>query len=166
VVSQFQRRKWLLSACVGLVTMAGPAVALLGRGGALVVHPCVPGDGLLGWMGLRLAILRPDVACPAGTFSVDGLAGGTVGLVVIVALPLLATHLASLAVTLGLAARLHAALRVVRLLLATAVRRLPASPSVRTPSSHVAVLAAPMVAVIQREVASPWRRGPPLLTLA
>lgn len=167
MVRQPQRREWLLSARVGLaLTLVGSAAALLERWGALVVHSCVPGRGLFGWLGLRLAILRPDAACPAGTFAVDGQTGGTVGLLVIVAVPLMATHLTSLAVALGLAARLHAALRAVCLLLASVLRRVPTSPSVRMPSSHGAVLVALAVAVIQRDLASPWRRGPPVLAFA
>jgi len=144
----------------------GSAVAPLVRSGALVFHPCVPGDGPLGWLGLRLAILRPDAACPSGTLTVEGRTGGTVGLLVIVTLPLVATHLASLAAGMGLVALLHAALRAVCLLLARAVRRPLASPSVQTPSPHVALVATPTVAVIRRDLASPRRRGPPVLAFA
>ena len=44
-------------------------------------------------MGLRLALLRSDLTCPSGTYAIGGDTGQVVGLVVVVALPLLLAHL-------------------------------------------------------------------------
>ena len=146
---------------LGAVGLAVGALSVLAQRGALLVHQCV-GDGAAGWLGLRLALLRQDVACPSGTLAVGPDGRQALAVVVMVALPVLWVHLLATAIGLALARHVRHVVGValglvvrpfrdrptpVRLVL-RGVRRLVASCAVRAPGPV--------------DVAVPLRRGPPL----
>lgn len=167
---RWQRARRLSAAPVGgLVALALGVGAVLARNGSILVHQCVPAEGTAGWLGLRLALLRTDAACPTGELAVGGDGRQVLGVVVMVALPMLLGHLAGLALSLGLMARLHGLLRAVAAVL-TVVPRPPAA----APASHPQVRLVRLVAVARSVVVlvgrpgaqTPSRRGPPALQLA
>src|SRR5665647_1655124 len=82
-----QRRvlAWLAPALVASVALLTGAMHLAQQG-TLTVQQCVSGAGL-GRVGLGLALLRVDEACPDGQRQV-------IGVVVVVAMPVLVAHLA------------------------------------------------------------------------
>ncbi|MCU1432712.1 MAG: hypothetical protein JWP95_1817 [Actinotalea sp.] len=161
------RRRGLLAARGAVLAgLLVAAVGLVVRQGSLLVHSCVPGDGATGWLGLRLALLRADVECPAGTLAVGGDRGQVMGVVVMVALPVLVSHLAGLGIGLGLLAQLTGVLRAAREVLASVLPHLPRGAGL--PAAPVTVpLTAPSILVpVVRALEAPWRRGPPVLGLA
>lgn len=166
MVSPRQRRPGLLLAPVALVlmTLAG-AATMLSRQGALLVHQCVPGDGAAGWLGLRLALLRADVACPTGSLAVGGDGHQVMGVVVLVAVPALVAHLAGLGLGLGLLARLGALVRSAAAVLAAVLLALPRGLRVGVPRPRAPLASARPLIVGRLALAVPWRRGPPQLLL-
>src|SRR5690554_484190 len=80
-----------LGAAAVAVGLAGALTLLLGlqRHASVIVHQCLPGEGLAGWLGVRLALLRAAVACPEGAVAVGGKGADVVGVTVMVALPVL-----------------------------------------------------------------------------
>lgn len=150
-------------------TVVGVLAALPGllvRHGSVVLHQCVPAEGTAGWLGLRLALLRAEPDCPSGTLAVGGEPRQVLGVVVMVALPLLAAHLVAAAVGIGLAARLHRVVRSAAALLAGVVRRLPGLPGLVVRRLRPAVAAAVARAPRGEPVLGPPRRGPPALRFA
>lgn len=100
--------------------------------GLLRVEGCVPAPGAIGWAGLHLALVHPSTACPAGTAAVGGSPGHTLALVVTLALPALAAHVAALAVVVGAAGVLRALRDTLAALTCRRVRpALPSRPAAR-----------------------------------
>ncbi|WP_182113061.1 hypothetical protein [Actinotalea sp. JY-7876] len=149
-----------------LALLAGIAT-LLARTGTLLVHACLPGDGLVGALGVRLALIGPDGECPEGTL---GLAGdGAARLVLLVALPVVLAYVAAVLGGLSVVVVVRAARRALGACVASlaALRpRLPAAPQllvrpVAAPAAHRVLALAPQVlgALVRR-------RGPPVLATA
>lgn len=139
----------------GVVTLAAQAPVL--------VHRCLPTDGLTGAAGVRLALLRPDVDCPAGTLALGGEPGHVMGLLVLVTVPVVVTHavtaLAAACVLAGAGLLLQAVAALGRVVLP----RLPgpARVLVHRPRAVLADVVRRAVRPVL-DVAVP-RRGPPLL---
>jgi hypothetical protein len=130
---------------------------------AVTVHQCVSVAGL-GRLGLGLALLRVDDSCPAGSLAVGGDQRQVLGVVVLVALPSLASHLMAAGAGLGVLARTcHAVRAVLRTLVPTV--RAPGGPSrIDVPSIAIDV---PRPTPRSRAVVGvPWWRGPPQLRTA
>lgn len=104
-------------AVLGALAGAVAAVGTVSRHAEVLVHQCVA-DGTAGAIGLRLALLHHDPACPSGELAVGGQTRQVIGVVVLVALPVLAAHLVGLLAGAGLLARVRAGLRTVRGVLA------------------------------------------------
>jgi hypothetical protein len=162
-----RRRSLSLVRVLAALCVLSGGLGLLARHGAVTVQQCVAGDGAAGWLGLRLALLRADAACPSGTLAVGGSGGRVMGVVVLVTLPVLVAHLAGLGVGLGALGRLRRALEAARSVLAWVVPHLPASV-VPVPSGDDVPpsVAARTVVVLQHTLEAPWRRGPPALRIA
>lgn len=154
---------WLAPALVVAVAGIAGALHLAGRG-ALSVQQCVPGTGV-GRLGLGLALLRVDEVCPRGTLAVGGDQRQVIGVVVVVALPVLAAHLAGATLGVGLLARLHGLLRVLVAALGSLGLHLPTgAPLVSAVREQVDVaVEAPTSRVV---VGVPQRRGPPRVSFA
>ena len=159
-----QRRPGLTLAPVALAlaTLVAGA-AMLSRQGALTVHQCVPGDGTAGWLGLRLALLRADVACPTGSLAVGGDSRQIMGVVVTVALPVLLAHLAGVGLGLGLLARVRTIVRSAAGVLAAVLPRLPRGRTLGVRRAPVLLSSAWSWVAGRLGVEVPWRRGPPEL---
>ncbi|NTW40832.1 MAG: hypothetical protein HGA44_13280 [Cellulomonadaceae bacterium] len=155
----------LVAGVVAVIGGAGAAAALA-RHGALLVHQCLPGDGTAGFLGLRLALLRVDSACPGATLAVGGDTRQVAGVVVLVALPVLLVHLVALAAGVGVLARLRQLVRSVATVLRGAVRTRPAAALVMVRRVRAAVESAHPTPRGRVSVESPWRRGPPLVATA
>ncbi|MBX9247034.1 hypothetical protein ICW40_19775, partial [Actinotalea ferrariae] len=102
--------------------LAAVVSALVGAG-ALLVHPCLPGDGVVGSLGVRLALLGPDAECPVGTLALDAGAPGAARLVVLVALPVLLAHVAATLAGVSLLVVVRSVWRAVRGAVASLTRR-------------------------------------------
>lgn len=153
---------WLLPLLAVATATAGGALHLVERG-ALTVQQCVPGSGL-GRVGLGLAVLRVDPACPDGTLAIGG-DSRVIGVVVIVALPVLLANLAGATLGVGVLARLHGVLRALLGLVGALRRRLP------VPASLPGVVQVRVDVPVERPssravVGVPWWRGPPQLSFA
>lgn len=144
--------------------MAGAAFFLAVRAlgwGQVVLHQCVPGDGPLGVLGLRLALLRTSAVCGDGSLAVGP--GG--GVVASIALGTLLLHVTLLGGGLGLTGLLARAWRSAR----SAV--LAALPALLLHVRAVLVPGRPSLVVegVPASLARPAifrghpRRGPPLL---
>ena len=158
------RLPWpVLAPLVALLAVTSGVVAL-GRTGSLLVHHCVPGDGVDGWLGLRLALLRADSACPTESLAVGGDGRHVLGVAVVVALPVLLGHLAGVGLGLGALGALRAlgraALGAVALL-GGLLGRLPGAvvPLVRRVARTVPASGSTRGGAVAAGV--PWRRGPP-----
>jgi hypothetical protein len=131
-----------------LVAFVGASSALA-RTGALLVHQCVA-DGTAGAIGLRLALLRQDAACP-GQLAIGGEPREVIGVVVLVAVPVLLAHLVGVLAGLGMLARVRAGVRTVARVLSGLLRR---------PEPVALHVAARQLAPVARREAAP--RGPAL----
>ncbi|MDO8106640.1 hypothetical protein Q6348_05445 [Isoptericola sp. b441] len=151
-----------LAAVLAALSVVGVGFATASRFGAILVHQCVAGDGMAGALGLRLALLRPDAACPSGALAVGGDSRQVMGVLVVVALPLLLVHLLGLTMAAGLLARIGLAVRTVVRVLAGLVRRPePARPAL--PRCARPVPAGLLRGAVEgAPVGSPLLRGPPL----
>ena len=158
-----ERRPWLLLAPA--LAGAGAAAWLLVHLGGVLVHQCVD-LGAAGWVGLRLALLRSDLTGPSGTLAVGGEAGQVVGVVVVVALPLLVVHTLAAIAGLGALTGLRRAFGAALTVLVRRPRRVlaPVAPVVGPrPEEPVDV---PSWSVVTAAAdGTPWRRGPPVLAL-
>ena len=146
--------------------LAGLALvgALIGPA-QLAVHHCVAGAGPVGWLGLRLALLRTSADCPDGALAVGGSGAHGALVVVSVAVPTLLAHVLAVAGGLGLSALLAQAASGIRLVLRAVLHVLPGAP--RVPWVRAALVAAREIAVV-RTRALPvrhWDRGPPALSV-
>ena len=150
-------------AVLGVLALASAGFGALTRFASVAVHQCVA-DGTAGAIGLRLALLRHDAACPSGTLAIGGDGRQVTSLIVLVALPVLVVHLLGIAAAAGMAGRIRAGVHtMVRLPLAGLVARpepvaltvLPLRPVRSRRSRSRAPIEGPPAGV-------PWRRGPPL----
>lgn len=147
---------------VALVAVLVASLALVEQG-TVLVQQCVAGGGVVGRLGLGLVLLRADEACPTGTFALGGDGRHVLGVVVLVAVPALLTHLAALAAGLGLLARAAAALRHVARVVTQVLPGVPEAPhAVVVPTRSPAWVDA-RPADDLTAAAVPWRRGPPAL---
>ncbi|MCV2395062.1 hypothetical protein OEB99_12150 [Actinotalea sp. M2MS4P-6] len=151
----------VLVVLLGALTSVVAGVMALSRHAEVLVHQCVA-DGTAGAIGLRLAFLRHDAACPSGELAVGGDTRQVVGVVVLVALPVVVAHLLGAVAGVSLVARVRSALRTVRDVLAGLVRprtavRVPVVRARWTPFEVThARLDDPWLAV-------PTLRGPPVV---
>ena len=153
----------MLSATLG-AALGGvlAAFAVLVRGGAVMVHQCVAADGAAGWLGLRLALLRVDGDCPTGALAIGGDGRQVMGVVAMVALPVLLAHLGGLGVGVALLALLARVLRgAADALRHVGPRVLAPAPVPATPRSAPAVASFHAV-VSALTTTSLRRRGPPV----
>ncbi len=152
-------RRWPLLAAA-FVAAVGAAVAALVAAGALLVHPCLPGDGVVGSLGVRLALLQPGSDCPVGTLALDA-GSPSARLVVLVALPVLLAHLATALAGVSVLVVARSVGRAVRSAVGSLAPRLPGAPGTR-PRPVRAPAAGPTGAVATaRPVGGVRRRGPP-----
>jgi len=158
------------AALLGAAVAVGALVLALAGGlahhGALLVHQCIPADPAVGRLGVGLALLRTDGDCPTGTLALGGDGRHVMGVVVLVALPVLLTHLLALATGLGLLARLRVLVRATLTVLGWAARPVPATHALLVPGARRYVVAARRRASGRPVLVAPWRRGPPALGLA
>lgn len=155
-------RLWLAVATVVAATVLS-SVAYLVQQGAVTVHECVAG-GDLGGFGLALALLRTDPSCPDGLLAVGGEPRHVIGVVVLVAIPVLFAHLVAAMAGVGVVTRLHRMLRGLVALLRT-VCRIPATPPLRG-VVRVVVDVAVETSMSRAVVGVPWWRGPPQVQFA
>lgn len=152
----------VLGALVGTVAALGVLAVVLREHTAVVVHQCVPGEGLAGWLGLRLALLRPDAACPDGALALGADGRHVVGVTVMVALPVLLAHLAGAGIGVGTARVLGRTVRGAVGLVVRVLRRIPSRVAPFLVGSRAPVVTAqrgPHGDVVGRVR---WRRGPPV----
>nr|WP_297426589.1 hypothetical protein [uncultured Actinotalea sp.] len=150
---------------VAWAALAGGVVALAAHAPVLV-HRCLPADGLTGAAGVRLALLRPDADCPSGTLALGGEPGQVMGLLVLVAVPVVVAHvltmLAAACVVAGAGLLVRAVGRLGRL-----VRpELPRAPRVPVGRPRAVVPVVVRDAVRTVLDAAVLRRGPPALAAA
>lgn len=153
----------LVLPALGVLGLLVGLAALLAERGALLVHQCVGvGGGAAGWLGLRLALLRPDATCPSGTLAVGPDGRQALAVVVMVAVPALLAHLGAAAIGLGLARRARLVVGIALRLLRPRLRRRPAPVAVvlREVRRFVASRAGRPPGPV--DVAAPLLRGPPL----
>jgi hypothetical protein len=143
-----------------LALVAG--VAALAAHAPVLVHRCLPADGVTGALGLRLALLRPEADCPSGTLAVGGETGQVMGLLVLVAVPVVVAHALSLLAAACVVAGAGLLVRAVTRLAGTVVPTLPGVP--RSVVDRPRTLAAAVVRAAVRPVldAAVPRRGPPV----
>lgn len=78
----------------GCAALAGAVLWILGTIAPLVsFQRCVSPDPRLAWIGVHLTVLRPDPGCNSGQLALNAGPGHTVGLVVMVAVPVLVANL-------------------------------------------------------------------------
>lgn len=157
----------------GLSRLAGPGVGLgvalgglasLVAAGTVLVHRCVSGDGVTGWLGLRLAVLHSEVDCPSGV--AVGADGRQVAvLVVMVTVPALLAHLLGAGVGLGLMAQVRRVLSGVLGALSAVLPR-PARTPRPLPASRTPHVGRPWRPTAEGLRLAPRRRGPPALAPA
>jgi len=145
------------------------ALALLGAlvGPAqLVLHHCVAGAGPVGWLGLRLALLRGSADCPDGALAVGGTGAHSALVVVSVALPTLVAHVLAVAGGVSLSALLSRAASGVRVVLRAVGFRLPGAP--RAPWIAAVLVAGAALAGVPARIVTGRHgdRGPPVLLAA
>ncbi|WP_372594634.1 hypothetical protein [Actinotalea sp.] len=144
-----------------VLTLAVSVVPVLVRSGSLLVHQCVS-DGTAGWLGLRLALLRPDANCPTGTLAVGPDGGQALAIVVLVAVPVLVAHLVAMAAGLGLARHARLLVGAVLRLLGGPFRTRPAPATTLVRPVRLLALVRTVRAPGPVDVRVPLRRGPPL----
>lgn len=153
---------------VVLALLAG--VAALAAHAPVLVHRCLPADGLTGAAGIRLALLRPDADCPSGTLAVGGEPGQVLGLLVLVAVPVVVAHvltaLAAACVLAGAGILLRAVGALASTLAGAVVAALPGSPGPVVDRPRAVVATAARLAVRPVLDAAVPRRGPPLAPAA
>lgn len=148
-----------------LLLVAGLAFVQVAARGRLMLHACTSADGPLSMLGVRFALLRSTADCPDGTFAlVPGAPQGAI-VVLSLALPVVAAHVALGTCGVGVTALLVRVAASAARLLRTVLRHLPHADSpavlpdlVRAP--------APVSSVGHRLrgalLAAHPRRGPPL----
>ncbi|WP_456825383.1 hypothetical protein [Cellulomonas sp. P5_E12] len=149
-----------LAPVVGLV-VAGLMAAVAAQGRVLL-HDCVAAGGVLGPLGLRLAVLSDAADCPDGSYGLGSMSQGAVVLLS-VAVPVAALYLLLTACGIGLTALLVRAARQVRLLLRRAVPGLRAARALPVARRARLVASGVVAPRIERVLAGGvGRRGPPV----
>jgi hypothetical protein len=110
-------------------------------------------------------MLRVDEACPYGTLAIGGDRQQVLGVVVVVALPVLLGNLAGAALGIGVLARLRGILSALLALLG-ALRRRPSSPAPLPAVVRVRVDVPEDRPASRAVVGVPWWRGPPQVSFA
>lgn len=152
---------WLAPVALAVVTTVA-LLAQLGERASVTMQSCVDGGGF-SRVGVGFALLHAEPTCP------DGVAMGpshqqVIGIVVMIALPVLLAHLVGLAAGVGIAARLNGVLRAVLAMIVPSLRVAAPVASTPQPARPVeAVLRRPASAVV---VGGPLRRGPPRVRFA
>jgi hypothetical protein len=128
-------------AVVTLLMMSGLVAALADRA-QFALHACLPGEGAVGGLGVRLALLHGSADCPQGTLALGGSGSrvAVVVVVVVVAVPTLAAHLLAAACGVSLSALLARAASGIRAVLGAVLRALPVAW--RTPWVRAALVIA------------------------
>ena len=166
MIREWRRRSWLLLATLTVPVALLSVGALTVHHGALVVHQCLPVNGVSGWLGIQLALLRPDSDCPSGALAVGGDPHHAVGVIAMVALPVLLAHVAGAGSWLGLAAMLRPLIAGAVALLRHVTPALPA-PREIVWSWRAGPVATNRLEALDRLAASClWRRGPPTVHAA
>lgn len=151
---------WLAPVVTAVVATVA-LLAQLGDRAAVTVQQCVSGGGFA-HLGVGLALLHSDPTCPDGA-ALGPDRGQVVGIVVMIALPVLVAHLVGLAAGVGLTARLHRLMRAVLAMIVPSLRAagpLPSAPVARPVEAAVPALTTAEV------VGGPLRRGPPRVRFA
>lgn len=161
------RRWWVLLATLAVpFAVVGVGALSFVRHGALVVHQCVSVDGVTGWLGIQFALLRADTDCPSGALAVGGEPQHAVGVMAMIALPVLLAHLAGAGSWLGLAAMLRPLIAGALALLRHVTPALPV-PGGAIGFWRAGPVATSHLALLDRLTASClWQRGPPALHAA
>lgn len=136
-------------------------VGVLAARAQLVLHACLPGEGPLGWLGLRLALLRTSVDCPEGSLALGGSTARSALVVVSIALPTLLVHLLAATCGVSLSALLARAASGIREVLGAGLRVLPGAP--RAPWVRAALVVGRDLAMVPTRVLATRHpdRGPP-----
>ena len=145
------------SALAALLTLA----LVVRQHAAVIIHQCLPGDGAAGWLGVRLALLRADAACPEGALALGADGRDVVGVTVMVALPVLLVHLAGAGLGLGLLRRFALAVRDAVDVMARSWLRVPTRTAAVPSAWPTLVASAPHLPPRDVVGRAPWRRGPP-----
>ena len=141
--------------------LVGGLVWALANGAHVVLRACLPGQGSLGGLGLRLALLRTSADCPEGALVLGGTSTRGALVLVSIAVPTLVGHLLAAACGLSASALLARAASGIGGLLGAALRSLPGAPRAPWVRAALAVgrdLAVPVTRVLA--VRHP-DRGPP-----
>ncbi len=148
---------------VALATIGVGALLQVLLGGRVLLHACTTADGPLAMLGVRLALLQGGADCPDGTLAMGPADPRGAVLVLSLAVPVLAAHVALGACGLGLTAIMVRVAGAAAQVLAGALHRLPSAMASIVPR-RPAPAAGPGPAARLRSVrlASPLRRGPPL----
>lgn len=147
-------------AALAAALLTAGAVTVLGQGRVLL-HECVAA-GAWGRFGVDLLVLQDRADCPAGTLGLGTAPSGVVVLLS-VALPVLALHLALVAGGLGLGTVLLRAARAAAALVRGALVRLaPVARTVPVARRPRPPLPAPLVRLDRGLVHVRPHRGPPL----
>lgn len=158
----------VLGALAGVSGLAAllALVLIVRQHAAVIVHQCLPGDGVAGWLGVRLALLRADAACPEGALALGADGRDVVGVTVMVALPVLLLHLAGAGLGLSLLRAFALTVRGAVGLMARSWLRLPIRTATIEPAGPTPVATEPRVPARDVVGRAPWRRGPPAAVLA
>ncbi|MBC7289879.1 MAG: hypothetical protein H5T83_00910 [Actinotalea sp.] len=156
------RRRTLARLAVAWLALVAGVAALVAHAPVLVQR-CLAADGLTGTVGVRLALLRPDADCPSGTLALGGEPGQVMGVLVLVAVPVVLAHVLTALAAACVLAGAGVLVRAVGALVGAVVPTLPGVPRlvVDRLRAVVADVAAPVVRAVRD--ASVLRRGPPLL---
>ena len=159
--------RWVpLAAALLVLSWAVSSWIALVRTGSLLVQQCLPVDGTAGWLGVRLSVLRVDAACPTGELAVGGDARQVLGILVVVAVPVLVAHLATVVLGVGVLTRVRALARCALVVLASVLPHLPSALRPAGPSPRPALRTARSDRLpAPTSLDAPWRRGPPALQL-
>ncbi|WP_029290734.1 hypothetical protein [Cellulomonas sp. HZM] len=148
------RPRALAVVLTGALALGSAALTL--AAGRLALHGCFdagPGAGA----ALRLALLRRSADCPDGSFA----AGGTVFVLLSVALPVLVAHALLALGGAGLASFAARAARAVHRVVSAALGRRADEPSVLLVGRAAPVVARPAPARTLAVTHGTYRRGPP-----
>jgi hypothetical protein len=160
-----RRRRVGSAVVVPLALLVGLPVALAGLGGGVRVQPCVPGDGVTGWLGVHLALVQPTASCPAGELALGGAPDRMLAVMITLAVPVLLAHLAAIGTSAGAIAVIRAIARTVRHLVGrTRVPGAPARVAVRARAPRIG--AGAMLSPSRGLLRALPRRGPPAVAIA
>jgi len=153
-----------ITATLGVLLVAVPGFAIIATHGRLVLHQCVSSDGLLGPLGMRVALLGASVDCPDGAVGLTPVARTGVVLVLSLALPAVLAHAALAVGGIGLTAALSRVTASVTALLGAVLASVPRGVEVAAvgPARVVVWHEEPVRRLAGLAVAH-RRRGPPVV---